>query len=223
MLGASGRVMVSVAATVQLMLLAAAWSIYTGMLACRVPVVRIGSGGVLPAVSQSCAECSESPAADCCTCCLTANTVCCPVFLAVPSQVGQAEIIRLLAEWDADMEETDSIRRGRPLMHAANNGHTAAVKALVECGADPEATDDNGYTALMVAVFSDRSVHSSSRQQQLKYTASQCSCALLEMFCFAQLRRQASTLSLFILYVGPLVQRQQSVLLCGALPCGTCP
>jgi ankyrin repeat protein len=55
------------------------------------------------------------------------------------------------------MEETDSIRRGRPLMHAANNGHTSAVKALVECGADAEATDDNGYTALMVAVFSDRS------------------------------------------------------------------
>jgi hypothetical protein len=43
-------------------------------------------------------------------------------------------------------------------MHAANNGHTAAAKALVECGADPEATDDNGYTALMVAVFSDRCV-----------------------------------------------------------------
>lgn len=62
----------------------------------------------------------------------------------------------MLAEWDADMEETDSIRRGRPLMHAANNGHTAAVKAMIECGADPEATDDNGYTALMVAVFSDR-------------------------------------------------------------------
>lgn len=44
-------------------------------------------------------------------------------------------------------------------MHAANNGHTSAVKALVECGADPEATDDNGYTALMVAVFSDRCVY----------------------------------------------------------------
>ncbi|WIA12109.1 hypothetical protein OEZ85_012183 [Tetradesmus obliquus] len=73
------------------------------------------------------------------------------------AQVGQPEVIRLLAEWDADMEETDSIRRGRPLMHAANNGHTAAVKALVDCGAEPEATDDNGYTALMVAVFSDRS------------------------------------------------------------------
>lgn len=73
------------------------------------------------------------------------------------AQVGQPEVIRLLAEWDADMEEADSIRRGRPLMHAANNGHTAAVKALVDCGADPEATDDNGYTALMVAVFSDRS------------------------------------------------------------------
>jgi ankyrin repeat protein len=72
------------------------------------------------------------------------------------AQVGQAEIIRLLADWGVDLEETDSIRKGRPLMHAANNGHTAAVKALVECGADTEATDDNGYTALMVAVFSDR-------------------------------------------------------------------
>lgn len=79
-------------------------------------------------------------------------------------QVGQADIIRLLAEWDADMEETDSIRRGRPLMHAANNGHTAAVKAMTECGADPEATDDNGYTALMVAVFSDRWAWEGARQ-----------------------------------------------------------
>lgn len=79
-----------------------------------------------------------------------------PLHTHVCAQVGQPEIIRLLSEWDADMEETDSIRRGRPLMHAANNGHTSAVKALVECGADPEATDDNGYTALMVAVFSDR-------------------------------------------------------------------
>jgi hypothetical protein len=71
-------------------------------------------------------------------------------------QVGQAEVIRLLADWGVDLEETDSIRKGRPLMHAANNGHTAAVKALVECGADTEAQDENGYTALMVAVFSDR-------------------------------------------------------------------
>lgn len=84
---------------------------------------------------------------------------CCLVPLPSPpknKKVGQPEIVRLLCEWDADMEEADSIRRGRPLMHAANNGHTSAVKALLECGAEPEATDDNGYTALMVAVFSDR-------------------------------------------------------------------
>lgn len=73
------------------------------------------------------------------------------------AQLGQADIIKLLTEKGADVEEKDLRRGGRPLMHAANNGHTVAVKTLIDCGADTEAKDDNGYTALMVAIFSDRS------------------------------------------------------------------
>lgn len=41
-------------------------------------------------------------------------------------------------------------------MHAANNGHTQAVRALLEAGADTEARDNHGYTALSIACFSDR-------------------------------------------------------------------
>ncbi|KAK9842019.1 hypothetical protein WJX81_004484 [Elliptochloris bilobata] len=78
-------------------------------------------------------------------------------MLAIPvAQHGHAALVHLLDAFGADLEEVDDVRGGPPLMHAANNGHSAAVNALVACGADPEATDFNGQTALMVAVFSDR-------------------------------------------------------------------
>jgi ankyrin repeat protein len=73
------------------------------------------------------------------------------------AQLGQVEAIRALERHGADLEEPDLRRGGRPLMHAAYNGHTAAAKALVELGAELDARDDSGYTALMVAVFADRS------------------------------------------------------------------
>lgn len=73
------------------------------------------------------------------------------------AQLGHGDVIQTLYVKGADIEEKDLRRGGRPLMHAANNGHAAAVKALIECGVDLDARDDNGYTALMVAIFSDRS------------------------------------------------------------------
>ena len=53
-------------------------------------------------------------------------------LLAIPvAQHGHAHLIHLLSEYGADWEETDASRGGPPLMHAANNGHAAAVKALI--------------------------------------------------------------------------------------------
>ncbi|KAK9787368.1 hypothetical protein WJX73_002975 [Symbiochloris irregularis] len=78
-------------------------------------------------------------------------------MLAIPvAQHGHAHIIHVLDDYGAEWEEIDPSRGGPALMHAANNGHSAAVSALLECGADPEAIDFLGQTALMVAIFSDR-------------------------------------------------------------------
>ncbi len=41
-------------------------------------------------------------------------------------------------------------------MYACHNGHAAAVEMLLKLGADRDVTDINGYTALMLAIFSDR-------------------------------------------------------------------
>ena len=48
------------------------------------------------------------------------------------AQQGHVPLVHLLDEFGADWEETDPLRGGSPLMHAANNGHTAAVTALLE-------------------------------------------------------------------------------------------
>ena len=53
--------------------------------------------------------------------------------LAIPvAQHGHAHMIFLLDEYEADFEAPDPSRGGPPLMHAANNGHVAAVNALLE-------------------------------------------------------------------------------------------
>jgi len=78
-------------------------------------------------------------------------------LILTASQLGHAAVINVLARASADLEIMDEVRGGRPLMHAATNGHAAAAAALLKSGAEPEARDWNGYTALMIAVFSDRS------------------------------------------------------------------
>ncbi len=53
-------------------------------------------------------------------------------MLAIPvAQHGHAALVHLLDAFGADLEEVDDVRGGPPLMHAANNGHSAAVHALV--------------------------------------------------------------------------------------------
>lgn len=57
-------------------------------------------------------------------------------MLAIPvAQHGHAHIIHLLDEYGAEWEEIDPSRGGPALMHAANNGHSAAVTALLEVDA----------------------------------------------------------------------------------------
>eukprot|EP00798_Chlamydomonas_sp_ICE-L_P032121 gene32121-16640_t len=78
-------------------------------------------------------------------------------LIVLAAQLGHADIIRILVDkHGASTEVYDDHRGGRPLMHAASNGHVAAVKTLLALGADTEALDFSGCTALIISVFSDR-------------------------------------------------------------------
>lgn len=59
-------------------------------------------------------------------------------MLAIPvAQHGHAHIIHVLDEYGAEWEEIDPSRGGPALMHAANNGHSAAVSALLDVSIFP--------------------------------------------------------------------------------------
>ena len=63
---------------------------------------------------------------------------------------GNAEIIRLLAAHDADLD-AEAPNGQTALMLAANNGKLDAVKVLVDADADLDLEDREGRTALMLA------------------------------------------------------------------------
>ena len=64
---------------------------------------------------------------------------------------GDADEVRSLVAAGADLDEAD--RFGPPLLHAAARGHVAIIEILVEAGADPNATSNEGATALHRASY----------------------------------------------------------------------
>ncbi|GAX74144.1 hypothetical protein CEUSTIGMA_g1593.t1 [Chlamydomonas eustigma] len=77
-------------------------------------------------------------------------------LIVAASQLGQAEIMHLLIHNGANIEMRCGIKSATCLMHAAYNGHLPAVELLLHHGADLEAEDINGYTALIISTFGDR-------------------------------------------------------------------
>lgn len=73
-----------------------------------------------------------------------------PAFIAAASS-GHEEWVRNFMRWGVDMEQPDPKSGGTPLIVAATYGHLGVVRLLVEAGADLEAYDYEGFTALVNA------------------------------------------------------------------------
>ena len=66
------------------------------------------------------------------------------------AEEGNVDIIHLLASHGANITATND-RGGNALMWAAFERKPAAVRALLGLGADPNARDVSGFTALIIA------------------------------------------------------------------------
>ncbi|KAF8247254.1 ankyrin repeat protein [Wilcoxina mikolae CBS 423.85] len=68
--------------------------------------------------------------------------------LHLAAELGHEAIPRLLLEYKACIDARTRFRAGTALHLAAENGHEALVKLLLTLGADRNAKNHEGYTAL---------------------------------------------------------------------------
>jgi ankyrin repeat protein len=72
--------------------------------------------------------------------------------LIAASRGGNAAMIRLLTSRGADPNLRDAaVNSWTPLLHAIHKARPAAIAALLDAGANPNATNSNGTTPLMMA------------------------------------------------------------------------
>jgi ankyrin repeat protein len=72
--------------------------------------------------------------------------------LAWAARAGQIESMHALVEAGAPLDGRDhGVNHWTPIMHALHKDRTEAALALLEWGAEPDATSDNGTTPLMRA------------------------------------------------------------------------
>ncbi|RVX73063.1 hypothetical protein B0A52_02189 [Exophiala mesophila] len=65
----------------------------------------------------------------------------------------EADLLILLATHGADLNQRDKLYSWTPLFHAASEGRVACLRALLDSGADPEALDEKGLTAMYYATW----------------------------------------------------------------------
>ncbi|ETI22407.1 hypothetical protein G647_06482 [Cladophialophora carrionii CBS 160.54] len=63
------------------------------------------------------------------------------------------DLLILLRQHGADLNQRDKLYQWTPLFHAASEGRVECLRALLENGADPEALDEKGLTAMYYATW----------------------------------------------------------------------
>jgi len=64
-----------------------------------------------------------------------------------------ANLLLLLSRHGADLNQRDKLYQWTPLFHAASEGRVNCLRALLESGADPDALDEKGLTAMYYAAW----------------------------------------------------------------------
>lgn len=64
-----------------------------------------------------------------------------------------ADLLLLLGKHGADLNQRDKLYQWTPLFHAASEGKVNCLRALLESGADPDALDEKGLTAMYYATW----------------------------------------------------------------------
>ena len=64
-----------------------------------------------------------------------------------------AELLMILRDYGASLDQTDKLYQWTPLLHAASEGKVECLKTLLNCGANPRAVDEKGLSALYYATW----------------------------------------------------------------------
>lgn len=65
----------------------------------------------------------------------------------------KADLLLLLKQHGADLDQRDKLYQWTPLFHAASDGRVECLRVLLENGADPDALDEKGLTATYYATW----------------------------------------------------------------------
>ena len=73
--------------------------------------------------------------------------------LHVISRSGHFELIKLLIQHGADVNQVDGLNKWTPIFYAALEGHVRATQELIKFGAKPDMVDEDGYNVLYYCVL----------------------------------------------------------------------
>lgn len=76
----------------------------------------------------------------------------CPQHLVARSGKN-ANILLLLRDYGADLNQPDRLYQWTPLFHAASEGHLDCLQTLLQCGVRPDVLDEKGLSALYYATW----------------------------------------------------------------------